>query len=729
MKTKKRLVLLGLLLLLLALTALWLAPGLRPLPPNLHPVENNHRIRLQDRYGTTLSLSRETSLNTSDSAELDTIPLLLRQAILMAEDQRFFRHRGTDWRAVAHALFQNFKARKNIRGASSITEQVVRILHPRPRTLRSRILESVEAHLLEKKVSKADILTFYLNQVPYPDRSRGVVQAARDLFDRDLSTLSANEILTLAVLPRAPQGLHPERHPQRLEIRVQALALRMVEAGLLEERALAHALKPATLHKPALSVYAPFFIRFVRDHTPTLPPSSHLRTTLDGPLQKKIQALLDSRVDLLRNQGLINGAALVLHHKTGEIRAWAVAGNGDERPGGRINAVLTPRQPGSTLKPFAYALALEAGWTAATILADTPISTPVGRGLHDYQNYSRNTYGALPLRDALANSLNLAAIRTVRHVGTGALLNTLKRCGIQSLNRHPDFYGDGLVLGNGEVSLLELTQAYAVLAQDGRKLPLRFLALPLPSASGTAQIFQTDTARLIAHILSDPEARRREFGPLLSFPVQTAVKTGTSSDHRDLWAMGFDHSHTVGIWMGNLDRSATQGLAGASGPVPLLRAIFAELNRNQPTQGLPPPQTLVLGDVCIQWNAENQCTALRSEWLPPQVSLPSDKEERDQSIRLARPTDGLLLAMDPRIPQEHQRLPLTVEGVREKARYAWLVDGMLFEENDHPETLWPLTPGNHEIQVRIFREGRQPIERKAQIRVMGAPLAFDGKNG
>ncbi|TWI66948.1 penicillin-binding protein 1C [Desulfobotulus alkaliphilus] len=708
---------------MLVIASLWLRSELRPLPEELTPTGRQERIRLLDYQGRPLTLSREEGLNTTDLAELDTIPLLLRQAILLAEDQRFFQHRGTDWQAVSHALFQNIRAGRNIRGASSITEQTIRILHPRPRTLSSRILESMEAHLLERRFSKADILAFYLNQVPYPDRCRGVVQAANYLFDRDLSTLSHAEIITLAVLPRAPQSLHPGRYPERLEKRSRALALRMVESGLLEKNALERAWRIPDLNQASIPVHAPFFVRFVRERIPhDLADNPRIRTTLDASLQHRVQQLLDRRTEQMENRKVSNGAAIVLCHRSGAIRAWAVAGNGDERPGGKINAALAPRQPGSALKPFAYAMALEKDWTAATPIEDTPISTPVGTGLHDYRNYSRNSYGTLPLRDALANSLNLAAIRTVRHVGTAPFLATLRDCGLRSLTRNAEFYGDGLVLGNGEVSLLELTEAYAVLAMDGQKIPLRFLGDAAGPLLPPKKIFRKDTARLIADILSDPEARKYEFGPLMNFPVQTAIKTGTSSDHRDAWAFGFDHQHTVGIWMGNLDRSPMQGLAGASGPVPLLRAIFTELNRNQPTRGLAKPEELVKQDICMQKKGE-ECTAFRSEWLPSMTSPLPPSAGQPEEIRLVRPSDGLALAMDPRIPNQQQRLVFSVEGAGEGAHYRWYINGGFLGEGRSPDIEWQISPGQYSIRVEIFMDGRDMVQKSARIQVLGGMQA------
>jgi penicillin-binding protein 1C len=218
-----------------------------------------------------------------------------------------------------------------------------------------------------------------------------------------------------------------------------------------------------------------------------------------------------------------------------------------------MDAVLIPRQPGSALKPFLYALALERGWTAATLIEDSPLSAPVGAGLHPYHNYSRKYYGPVRLRAALGNSLNTPALRTLRHIGTDRFLARLRRLGFESLRQHPDYYGDGLALGNGEVTLYELVRAYTVLANRGRRLPLRVTMAPgADDRSAPSQVFPDDTTSLIGDILSDPGARSLEFGHggMLRMPVQTAVKTGTSNDYRDAWALGYNSRFTGGIWMG-----------------------------------------------------------------------------------------------------------------------------------------------------------------------------------
>ena len=219
---------------------------------------------------------------------------------------------------------------------------------------------------------------------------------------------------------------------------------------------------------------------------------------------------------------------LAVDHQKNEIVAWVNGGSLDEVQDSWIDAVVTPRQPGSTLKPFLYALALEKGWTAATLVADLPLDAPVGRGLHTYHNYSRTHYGPLPLRHALGNSLNTPAVRTLQFVEVKNFLECLQSLGIHSLYRHPDYYGEGLALGNGEITLLELVHAYTALADRGVYRPLKTIMEDETRTHNEARVFFPETASLIGNILSDPNARTLEFGQgsLLRFPVQTAVKTG-----------------------------------------------------------------------------------------------------------------------------------------------------------------------------------------------------------
>ena len=567
--------------------ALKTAVDLQPLPDSLLFGDLEvKKPQLLDRSGNPLLVSYQNKWSVQCIA-LHEIPALLRNAFIESEDRRFYAHGGPDWPARLHALSQNLLAMRGVRGASTITEQAVRLFHPRPRTVWSRWLEGIEAARLEKRFSKSEILEFYLNQVPYGHQRRGVVEAARFYFDRDPVTLNAKESLALAILVRAPSGLDLKRNPKPLESRLSKLAEHMRAKGLLSEAEYRTALSGGFEFARARGVIeARQFVQYVFGNAWAGAGNSGgtLTTSLDGQLQQKVRRIVQSRLKALNSSDVGDGAALVVDNRTGEVLAWASESFAAGESGGWIDAVTVRRQPGSTLKPFLYALALEMGWTAATLIEDSPLAEAAGSGLHSFHNYSRTYYGPLRLRVALGNSLNTPAIRTVRFTGTERFLQLLHSLGMSGLTKSADFYGHGLVLGDGEVSLFELVQAYSVLARGGVFKPLCPLYDTQPSEE-SRQVIGRSTAAIIEDILSDPQARRLEFGQghLLRFPVQTAVKTGTSSDHHDSWAVGFTEHYTAGVWMGNLDHRPTRGITGALGPALVLRAIFAELNRDEET--------------------------------------------------------------------------------------------------------------------------------------------------
>ena len=416
----------------------------RPIAGTLKTVlAQSQRIQIQDRFGTPLAIrgaSMETRWNTHDHSALHEVPSLILDAFILAEDKRFYQHTGIDWLARLSALYQNLRAWRSIRGASTITEQVVRIVHPRPRTLWSRWLEGWEAYRLEASLSKAEILEFYVNQVPYAANQRGVVQAARYYFSRDLDTLTLKEQLALVVLVRAPSRLDLHADSQRISPAIERLADRLFERGyLFKTDLIAIKNEPFQLERPRTPRDAWHFVNHVFQHVPHAMSSRRVvRTTLDANLQRTVQGLLDQRLRLLKNRNVQIGAALIVEHETGEILAWVVAGNRQfDLPGSFLDSVLTPRQPGSALKPFLYALALEHGWSAATVIPDTPLTESVGVGLHQYNNYSRLFYGPVTLREALGNSLNIPALRTIQFVGAEKYLSRLHALGFTTLTQHP----------------------------------------------------------------------------------------------------------------------------------------------------------------------------------------------------------------------------------------------------------------------------------------------------
>ena len=683
------------------------------------------------RDGTPMSYTLENAWNTTDVVPLTAVPDLLQTALIIAEDQHFYQHHGVDWPARFAALALDLREGAAIRGASSITEQVVRMIHPRPRNPWSRWVEGFEAARLDGRLSKAQILGFYVNQAPYAERRRGVVQAARLYFNRGLDTLSPGEQLALAVLVRSPAGMDLRRKAPRARWAVEQLADRLLQRGELSANQREQIrTDPWTLAESAPALEASHFVSRALSVSRAGPTPAQVHTTLDPYVQINAQRILDRALAGLARRHVHDGALLVIDHERNEILAWAVGRAGSGTQAGRDRAsgydtILTPRQPGSTMKPLLYALALERGWTAATLIDDTELSEAMGGGQHTFHNYSHRHYGPLRLREALGNSLNIPAVETLRFVGADAFLERLHALGIGSLNRHPDFYGDGLALGNGEVSLYEMAQAYTVLARQGRYRALTLLAddaAPRPDIN----VFTPSIATLIANIMADPDARMLEFGRGLQFPVETAIKTGTSTDYRDAWAIAFDYRHTIAVWMGNLDGSAMDGITGAAGPAMLLRSLFSELNRNQDTRPLTLSRDLVPARICRRDGllADGVCEST-SEWfvpgtLPVSAAVagftPVPKAAAAEQYRLLQPTAGLMIAHDPRIPGEFESLPMRIAPVPALRRVDWYVDGRLAASTTCPAYPWPLEQGTHSILAKIWAGASSDAHDTPEIR-------------
>ncbi|MCB1680759.1 MAG: transglycosylase domain-containing protein [Alphaproteobacteria bacterium] len=683
--------------------------SLSPVEQSLHDVVSDvQTVRVTDRNGEPLGLTYENRWNLYDRVPLYDVPEFLKSAFLFSEDRRFFEHGGVDWPARFAAAYQNITNLRTVRGASTITEQVVRLIHPRPRSVWSRWLEGFEAQRLERSVSKADLLEFYLNQVPYGSNRRGVAQAARYYFNRDLSTLSHKEMLALVVLVRAPSAYDPFRFPGRLEKPLMRLSESLHAEGLIGDAEFMQIKDQAlSIQKPALIVDARHFARYVRLNAPAR-PSELYRTTLDASLQAQVQEIVDQRLSSLHKKRVHNAAALIADHQTGEILAWVVGGvslKDGETPGLEIDTVTVPRQPGSAMKPFVYTAALEKGWTGATFLNDSPLAEAVGHGLHNFRNYSNTHYGIITLREALGNSLNIPALLAIRHVGTGHYLTILQRLGFRSLSESSGIYDEGLALGNGAVTLLEMVQAYGALANKGVYKPLHILRQQ-DEHTPPVRVFSEEATSMIGNILSDPWARRMEFGAgsVLNLPVQTAVKTGTSTDYRDAWTMGYNDRYVVGVWMGNLDNTPMEGVTGSGGPALILRSIFSLLNKNRETEPLFLSPKLVSKTVCARPAHGDTPCPMTAEWVPAGYEMKAESQSGYSPLQaeLVRPTDGLQIAYDPRIPQAHQKFRFEIRNLPAQARVEWALDDEPILTGKEPTLLWPVTRGKHVLRVSLF---------------------------
>jgi len=717
---------LGCVLVAAAVLAVATRLSLRNLPDDLQSLNGTAiKSKVLARDGTPLSYTLENTWNTTDVVALADVPTLLQTAFIMAEDQHFYEHHGVDWPARFAALWLNVREGAAIRGASTITEQVVRMIHPRPRNLWSRWVESFEAARLDARLSKAQILEFYLNQVPYAERRRGVMQAARLYFGRGLDTLSPGEQVALAVLVRSPAGMDLRHNAPRARRALDQLADRLQQHGDLtaSQRDQIRS-EPWVLNDSESALDASYFVSHALNVAGTGPVTPQVRTTLDPHVQITAQNILDRALADLAKRHVHDGGVLVIDHRHNEILSWvvgrtSVAGGASEAAANGYDTVLTPRQPGSTMKPLLYALALERGWTAATLIDDAELSESVGGGQHTFQNYSHRHYGLLRLRDALGNSLNIPAVKTLKFVGENVFMERLHAVGVTSLTQHPEFYGDGLALGNGEVSLYEMAQAYTVLARQGRYQPLTLLASD-PAPRPEMSMFTPAVATLIGNILADPDARMLEFGRGLQFPVETAIKTGTSTDYRDAWAIAFDYRHTIAVWMGNLDGSAMDGVTGAVGPAMVLRSLFSELNRNQDTQPLALSRDLVLAKICRRDGrlADESCEST-TEWFVPGTLPPPTgtlKVAAAPQYRLLQPTAGLHIAHDPRIPAEFEALPMQIAAVTGLQRVDWYVDGKLAASTTDTHFPWPLQQGTHSVKAQVWTDSATSAQDTDDIR-------------
>ena len=686
------------------------------------------RELIVDRSGRPLVSIFENDWNSFEQMRLNEFPPLLIEAFIGAEDRRFYSHWGVDWRARAAALYQALRAQRFVRGASTITEQVVRLIHPRPRKLWSRWIETLEAYALELRWDKSSILEFYLNQMIYSANRKGVLEASRYYFGRDLDTLNAAELLSLAVLVRAPGYLDPQKNPDSLVKRVLALGKKLkLQPENQQSLELLDKQGYESNAQWQLDVRAPHFAKFARDRFARLNSNQSpeqlvskntIETSLDGELQNFSNELLSSQIKKLHSANVRHGALLVADHQTGEVLAWSIAGL-DERSNEatHYDTVQVPRQPGSALKPFLYGLALNEGMTAAHIIVDEPYLTAVGQGLHAIRNYSRENYGPVTLREALGNSLNIPAIKTVKEIGPAHFLDFLRSTGFSTLTRDSDFYGEGLALGSGEVSLFELVQSYTLFANEGHVRFLRVLKEEAPKTSSA--LLKPAVASLVTNILSDPSARQLEFGrnSILNLPIPTAVKTGTATDYRDAWAVGFNSRFIVGVWMGHLDRIPTDGNTGAKAPAMVLRGVMNFLARKQDWKipALPLDPSLISKDLCKVngqiIEAHPKCASFTEYFVPgTENSWNTAVAPRFRAPHVIQPVNNLNLAFDPRIPAHLQAFEFRMTEVSPGDRVEWILNGKPIALSDEPKYLWPIERGRHSLQAKVHRQGEVIVE-------------------
>jgi penicillin-binding protein 1C len=539
---------------------------------------------VQDRNGRILRLAPDAQGRKAVRLPEGELPALVVAAFLAAEDQRFWQHPGVDAVAVLRAAGQNLAAGHVVSGASTITQQLARLAYPGPRTLYRKLVEMARSLRIEAVLTKKEILRHYLDRVPLGYNLVGVESAALAYFGRPAAELTAPQAALLAALAKAPGALRPlGPRQERLLARQRWVLGRMAHLGFLDSQELAAALEDApVIHgvggpRPVFPFAAPHFVQFVLQ-LPGAGAAGVLTTTLDLSLQERLEAAVRSHRRQLEKCGASQAACVVVDNRT--LMVLALVGSYDYAASaqGYNNGAAALRSPGSALKPFLYAQSLDQGFTPAAVLEDVERRYRTPRGEFTPANFDRVAQGPVPFREALANSLNLSAVNLLNLVGPEGFYDTLKTL---RLINHPErtaaHYGLGLVVGNPEVSLLQLATAYAALANRGVFHNLR-LRLDEPLDAGV-QVFTPQAAYIVSDILSDPLARGRLFGgsTAMNQPYRLAVKTGTSTRYRDCWAVAYCPDYTIAAWVGNFRGQPTARLSGASAAAPIIADVAREL--------------------------------------------------------------------------------------------------------------------------------------------------------
>jgi penicillin-binding protein 1C len=549
-------------------------------------------VRILDRRG---ALIRELPSRFSDEharrgrpLALDEIGSRVVRATLVSEDAEFFEHDGIDRAAIARAFEQNVRHARFVSGASTITQQLVKLLDargiPGDRDLDLKLREAARAQNLEEVLSKDEILVEYLNRLPYGRGLVGPEAAARAMFGVASRDLSWAQAALLAVLPRAPSYLDPYEHLERAQLRQHALLHALHEHGDLDDEALARALaEPIELRPITHPFFAPHFVAML-DAEDRLPSRGVVQTTLDLALQDDVEGLVDTHLTAIRDSGAHNAAAIVVDNATGEVLAWIGSADPDDVDiDGAVDMVRARRQPGSTLKPFVVAAAFAKGHTPNELVADVPTDFVEGGGSWTPANFHGDNVGPIALREALAASLNVPLVRLAADVGPQALLDSLRALGFASLDLDADHYGLSIALGTGEVELRELAAAYVTLARGGESIGLHVID---GEATTPRRVIDEGVAAAVTDALADPTARLRLLEGRSPFDIcfRLALKTGTSSGYRDAWTVGYTRERTVAVWIGNADGSATNGLTGAGGAGPLFADIMRRAMLDVPTR-------------------------------------------------------------------------------------------------------------------------------------------------
>ena len=706
----------------------WLALPLLPMPDGLEdPVDAHPSTEWTDRHGVTLrwSASSDDSGLTASLAESE-IPETIIRTTLAAEDARFYSHPGVDVAATLRAAWQWLRHGRVISGGSTLTQQLIKLGHPRPRTLRTKVIEAVMALRLERSWDKQRILRAYLARIDYGNRCLGLAAASRHYFGKGPGELDWAEAALLAGIPQAPTRLNPRLQMERAQRRQRWILQRCVRLGWRTmDEAVRDSFRSVGLRPVTPDFQAPHLVDLAQRLDPKA--SGRVATTMDLRVQKTCEEAVRRHLVTLRDRQVRDAAVVVIDNSDGSVLAWVGSPDWYRAVDGQVNGPIARRSPGSALKPFAYLLGFERGVTAADVLADIPSEFATSTGIFRPENYDRHFRGPVSVREALAGSLNVPAVRLLERLGgPGPLRQRLIELGVGTLDRSENHYGLGLVLGDAEVRLIDLANAYATLARQGWHRPWRIRPGPL---GPPIRVAEPAACWLVGDILRDPVARSAQFGletPLrMGFPL--ACKTGTSSGFRDNWAFGFTSSHTVGVWVGNFDGSPMRDVSGVDGAAPILQDVACFLHDTFGSAAIPEPlgcrrilvepltgkavpkgvsgreEVFLPGTRPVSEEARDRDSQGRIRlgpeyahwWSSPDQRLAQravlDRGLMDSEFRILHPISGTVYRHDPDLPIDSQWIE-----VRATASCRWECDTLVVT-SEAARTRVRVVPGRHQL--------------------------------
>jgi penicillin-binding protein 1C len=713
---------------------------------------------LYDRNGAFLSQIGLTSAAENGDRRidygywpLDVLPDRVARATLALEDRRYFEHPGVDPLAMVRAAWQNLNQGGRRSGASTIAMQIARMQQPAARGLFAKAGEAATAIALTLRYGREALLAHYLRIVPYGNGSHGIAHAARWYFEKPVADLSWAEIAVLSAIPQSPTRMNPLRPDglQRAVRRGKRMLAELARRNVIDAAELALARQqlsdfrlPVSRHRPDALHAVIRFEGLGRGGrlSPQAATDPRIRTALDLETQQHATMLAQRYLAVWRGAGAEQVAVMVVRRGTGEVLASVGSNDYRDRHSGALDFSRTMRSPGSTLKPFIYALALERGLLKPSdIMADLP------EGASGINNADGHFLGPMLPRQALANSRNVPATNLLRSVGLNSTFGFLRDLGVHDVETPADDFGLSMAIGSLPTTLDRLMRAYGALADDGRLHDLVWFEGQPRKAP--AQILSADTARLITSFLADPMARLPSFpryGPT-EYPFPVALKTGTSQGYRDAWTIAWSKSFLVGVWLGRGDAGTMSQLSGASSAARLAHALMLKLHNARPGDlddaRFPQPPGRVPVELCIfdGKRSTGTCGQTLTEWLKPEdvpaiepatlarkpedgarpsLAVPAahrawardtgyllaDAPPTNDAVRLTitTPEHNSRIWSNPETPPALNRIALKSVVEPRVAQVVWYVDGEPFAITDPDQPVfWTIKPGTHTFQLRL----------------------------